>query len=249
MEKSSENNVIASEVKQSSKTSPKDSGLLRHSVPSNDKFSDLRLRIVTGLAFAALAGGALYLGDWVWTAFIAICGVEMFIEWNRLTKMRSIWFRLLGLPYVLTPCAALIGLYYAQNKDPHFLLWLVATVAATDIGAYFAGRLIGGKKLAPVLSPNKTWAGLIGGVIAATTTLGALLYVEYHDIVGGSTLVIGALTALVAQAGDIFESSLKRTAGVKDAGTILPGHGGLLDRVDGLLFAAVFWICLIWWMN
>jgi phosphatidate cytidylyltransferase len=107
---------------------------------------------------------------------------------------------------------------------------------ATDIFAYFAGRSIGGLKLAPAISPNKTWAGLIGGMAGA----GALGWAA-ADVFDLPPIFafIGAPMGAVAQAGDLYESWVKRKAGVKDSGRILPGHGGVLDRVDGLLAATV----------
>ena len=111
-------------------------------------------------------------------------------------------------------------------------LWALALVWATDIGAYFAGRAIGGPKLWPSVSPNKTWAGLIGGVVAAS-----LFGVTLHLWAGlplRLTLATPVL-AVLAQGGDLYESHLKRRAGVKDSGTLLPGHGGVMDRLDGLV--------------
>jgi phosphatidate cytidylyltransferase len=105
-------------------------------------------------------------------------------------------------------------------------------VWACDIGAFFAGRAIGGPKLAPRLSPNKTWAGLGGGVLAASVL--ALLLHRFEGLPLRLTLATPLLAAF-AQAGDLFESWLKRQAGVKDSGNILPGHGGILDRLDGLV--------------
>ncbi len=101
-----------------------------------------------------------------------------------------------------------------------------------DIGAYFAGKFIGGAKLAPVISPNKTWAGLIGGLILASL-FGAFMHWQY-GLAMRLTLAT-PLLALLAQGGDLFESWLKRRAGIKDSGTIFPGHGGVLDRLDGLV--------------
>ena len=109
-------------------------------------------------------------------------------------------------------------------------------VWATDIGAYFAGRAIGGPKLAPSVSPNKTIAGLIGGVICAAVLAGAWVY---YVQLPAKLLWLAVLFAVAAQLGDLFESGLKRRAGVKDSGTWLPGHGGLLDRLDGLVPVAV----------
>jgi phosphatidate cytidylyltransferase len=115
---------------------------------------------------------------------------------------------------------------------PGIVLWTLVVTWSTDIFAYFAGRSIGGPKLAPRISPSKTWAGLIGGV-AGAGLLGWLIAI-WLDLEAPFPYV-GALMGLFAQAGDLFESWLKRRAGVKDSGTLLPGHGGALDRLDGYL--------------
>lgn len=114
------------------------------------------------------------------------------------------------------------------------VLWVALIVAATDIGAFFAGRLIGGPRIWPAVSPNKTWAGLAGGVaLAAVTGLafsGATTGTFYEEVMS-----VSAVAALVAQGGDLAESALKRRFGAKDSGSLLPGHGGALDRLDGFV--------------
>lgn len=137
----------------------------------------------------------------------------------------------LGMLYVGLPVLALL-LVRDQPRGILFAFWMLALVWLCDIGAYFAGRAIGGPKLAPAISPNKTWAGLIGGVIAAGA-FAAALHV-YQGLPWRLTLATPVL-AIFAQAGDLFESWLKRRAGVKDSGNLLPGHGGLLDRLDGVV--------------
>lgn len=152
----------------------------------------------------------------------------------------------LGLLYAGLP---VLGLLFIRDQPNGIALtlWTLATVWATDIGAYFAGRAIGGPKLAPKLSPNKTWAGLIGGM-AAALIVGAVI-----ALFTGLPLILailGPLMAVLAQMGDLFESWLKRRAGVKDSGRLLPGHGGALDRLDGVvpvaslmaLLAVVGWL-------
>jgi phosphatidate cytidylyltransferase len=134
-----------------------------------------------------------------------------------------------GFLYVAIPAFALIVLNWIWFG---IVYWLMVVTWATDICAYFAGRSIGGPKLAPRVSPNKTWAGLIGG-IGGAALFGYL--VAYWLELGSPFLYIGGVMAVVAQAGDLYESWVKRRAGVKDSGTILPGHGGVLDRLDGLL--------------
>lgn len=136
-----------------------------------------------------------------------------------------------GVVYVGLPVLGLL-LLRRQEEGVVFTLWALALVWLCDIGAYAAGRAIGGPKLAPAISPNKTWAGLIGGVIAASL-FGVAMHWHY-GLPWRLTLATPFL-AVLAQAGDLYESWLKRRAGVKDSGNILPGHGGVLDRLDGLV--------------
>jgi phosphatidate cytidylyltransferase len=147
-----------------------------------------------------------------------------------------------GFLYVGLPVASLLLLRHvdgAPGKEEGFgfflTLWVLATVWATDIGAYFFGRAIGGPRLAPALSPNKTWAGLGGGI--AGSALVTMLAVPGLGLAAPlpAAAIVGAGVAVLAQAGDLFESWLKRRAGVKDSGRLLPGHGGALDRLDGVV--------------
>ena len=144
----------------------------------------------------------------------------------------------LGVLYAGLPALALMWLRADAPFGLAAVLYVLAVVIATDTGAYFAGRLIGGPKLAPSWSPNKTWSGLAGGVAAAACAGAACASALTNA--SGTRLAIGAaLLALFAQAGDIAESALKRWFGVKDASAIIPGHGGVMDRIDGLAAAAV----------
>lgn len=111
--------------------------------------------------------------------------------------------------------------------------FVLAVVMAADTGAYYGGHAVGGAKVWPAVSPGKTWAGTISGLFAAAVAAAAFALFRPTGV--GVLAMAGALMALVSQFGDFFESALKRAAGVKDSGAILPGHGGLLDRVDGLL--------------
>ncbi|VVT03424.1 Phosphatidate cytidylyltransferase [Sphingomonas sp. EC-HK361] len=136
-----------------------------------------------------------------------------------------------GVLYCGLPVLALV-LINRQHEGLAWTFWAMALVWGCDIGAFFVGRTFGGPKLAPRLSPNKTWSGLIGGVLLASV-VGALMHWRF-GLPLRMTLATPGL-AVVAQGGDLFESWLKRRAGVKDSGTILPGHGGVLDRLDGLV--------------
>ncbi len=143
-----------------------------------------------------------------------------------------------GMIYVGIPVAALIWLRGHDASGERMIFWLLTSVAMTDIGAYFAGRLIGGPKLAPRISPKKTWAGLIGAMVASATVGAGFALVDPLAPAIGTLAVAGAGLAVVGQAGDLLESSVKRRFGVKDSSNLIPGHGGLLDRVDGLIAAA-----------
>lgn len=187
--------------------------------PRTKRMAQLALSVPLAI-MAPLAAGAGFLA----LGFIA--GAFFFVG----AVTRRPWLAA-GVIYCGLPVLALV-LIRRQEEGIVFTVWALALVWLTDIGAYFAGRAIGGPKLAPKLSPNKTWAGLIGGVIAASIW-GAIMHAAY-----GLPLrltLASPLLAVAAQAGDLFESWLKRRAGVKDSGNILPGHGGVLDRLDGLV--------------
>jgi len=164
-------------------------------------------------------------------------------------------FALLALPYVAGGCLALGWLRVATGEDGLGLfLFVLLVIWATDIGAYFSGKTIGGPKLLPRVSPKKTWAGLIGGMIAAAL-VGSGVALVFGAAQPAIAALVGALTAVVGQAGDLLESYAKRRSDVKDSGSLIPGHGGLLDRIDGLLSAAIavalfhafFGESLAWW--
>ena len=148
----------------------------------------------------------------------------------------SLWASI-GVALVGLPAVALVWLRSVPELGLGLLLWLLIVVWTTDTAAYVVGRGVGGPRLAPSISPGKTWSGLGGGVIGAglasvitTWALGSERLVQFASL--------GAVFAILAQLGDLAESALKRRAGVKDSGSLIPGHGGVLDRVDGLLLTA-----------
>ncbi len=142
-----------------------------------------------------------------------------------------------GVLYVGVASVALIWLRGDGAAGRANVLFLVFVVWASDIGAYAAGRLLGGPKLAPAISPGKTWAGAAGGLLAAMLVGEAAAQALGAAAPGRVALVAGVL-GVAAQGGDLLESAIKRRFGVKDSGRLIPGHGGLLDRLDGLLTAA-----------
>ncbi|WP_417448966.1 phosphatidate cytidylyltransferase [Kordiimonas sp.] len=150
---------------------------------------------------------------------------------------------LAGVAYVGFP---IVSLWLIREGSAILVLWIFLVVWATDIGGYFAGKSIGGLKLAPKISPKKTWAGLLGGM-----ALSVVVSVAVHLIFpfSSSLIVLSLLAATLAvwaQVGDLVESGIKRHFGVKDSGGLIPGHGGLLDRVDGLVFVAPAVVFVSW---
>lgn len=242
----------------------------------------LRLRVISALILAPIVLAFVWAGGAAFAALLAITGVLMATEWERLTggtgrdaagivqiasalsaigvglvfepeaglyvvaagavgsfvvaRSRGAWAAL-GTAYVGLPLVSLLALRDWQEDGFLAVLWLMAVVWSMDIFAYVAGRSIGGPKLAPSISPKKTWAGLIGGALAST-----MAGWVFAPIVGAAILPFALLSGALgvfSQMGDLFESFVKRRFGVKDSGNLIPGHGGMLDRVDGLVFAAV----------
>jgi phosphatidate cytidylyltransferase len=214
------------------------------------KKSDLGVRTVSAVVMVAVAGTALWLGGWVWTVLVGLIAAGVLWEWRALVRgfvsspvRQGVW-NAGGVVYIGAAAAVLLFLR-SDFFPPTAVLSLLLAVIATDIGAYFAGRTIGGPKIAPSISPSKTWAGLGGGAMGATLAIGLMAWANSRAVVGNppspdwhDALIFGPLVAVVAQLGDFFESWMKRKAGVKDSGKLIPGHGGLFDRVDGLLAVA-----------
>lgn len=216
------------------------------------KRSDLPTRAISALAMIGVAGAALWAGGWAWTAFVTFIAAGVLWEWRALVagavaspRMRGLW-NAAGIVYVLPAAAVLVIL---REQDPRLfgVIFPLAAVIGTDVGAYFTGRAFGGPKIAPRISPSKTWSGLVGGIVGASLALAAAIKLGDPKIPMGELLKLGAVfggaAAIVAQSGDFFESWMKRRAGVKDSGRILPGHGGLFDRADGLI-AVLFVIAI-----
>jgi len=185
------------------------------------------------VVLAPLGLGAIWMGGWWFTAVTAAAGVGIGWEWARMCHSRTLALSL-GSMYVACAVAGLIWLRGDLEVGRSNVVFLVLVVWASDIGAYATGRWFGGAKLAPAISPGKTWSGAAGGLIAAI-----LVGVAGSDA-GGYTWdgVVAGGFGLLAQSGDLAESAMKRHFGVKDSSTLIPGHGGLLDRLDGLLAVA-----------
>lgn len=217
---------------------------------------DLKVRLASAVVMLAIAGTAFWFGGLVFDLFVAAVAFGVFAEYVMLvSKIAENPPRLASMVIAGAVYIGWAGLALAVMPEP-LVLAVIGLVICTDTGAYFTGRAIGGPKIAPKISPSKTWAGLAGGMAAAgiwaavvVLTAGYLLSamgptgpslasaLEVANV--GVAALVGALLAVFAQAGDFYQSWLKRRAGVKDSSRLIPGHGGLFDRVDGMLPVAI----------
>lgn len=210
---------------------------------------NLTKRIFTSvIAGAATLTLTLY-SAYTFLALLALVTILAAREWIHIgkhiymddNKARSL-FALSFIPYFLPALLTLGWLRFLPEDSAILVLVVLALVWTTDIAAYAAGRIFGGPKLIPSISPNKTWAGLLGAVIATTGVALTIAHKLPYPL--PSPYLLGIGIAVIAQVGDFFESWLKRKANLKDSGTLLPGHGGILDRIDGLITAAPFFAAL-----
>ncbi|MBK0398831.1 phosphatidate cytidylyltransferase [Limibaculum sp. M0105] len=196
-----------------------------------------------GAALPVLGSAAAVLASYLigWSAGIAILVaviVAAALRDGLAARPRDAAWAAIGLAYLGTACIAFLWL---RLTDPFGVLacaWIVLVVAASDIGGYFAGRLVGGPKLWPRVSPGKTWSGALGAVALAFLSGGVFSWATTGTYYG-EVCAVSAVCSALAQAGDLAESAVKRHFGVKDSGRILPGHGGVLDRLDGLTAATL----------
>lgn len=195
------------------------------------------LRIVSAAVLGPLLLAAIWFG-FPWIDLVAAMAAPLIVsEWIALTRGHLL-MRTLAIAYSMAAIVALLWLRHQPADGRETIVWLVVCVWATDIGAFVVGRAAGGAKLAPRISPGKTWSGLVGGMAWAAVASAAT---GYAFGLGRSIelAAIGAILAVVGQCGDLLESAAKRRAGVKDSGTLIPGHGGLLDRIDALMAVLV----------
>ena len=206
-------------------------------------------RVASLVALAAVAGITVYVGAADALVLLAASAGVIGLFMRGFDRKRAFWVAA-GLLYCGLPMVALLWLRRLPEGGGGLVIATFAVVWATDVGAFFFGRAIGGAKFAPSISPNKTWAGVAGGVAAAAViVLIPFAVFSYNDPFAAEqrhalfavpvVAVLGAVLGSVAIGGDLFESWLKRRAGVKDSGTLLPGHGGVMDRIDGLVPVAV----------
>jgi phosphatidate cytidylyltransferase len=168
---------------------------------------------------------------------IILIGAPALIALIAGSRLRAPFWTGLGLAYVAIPCSGFILLRGAEQNGLTAILYLLIVVWVTDIAAYLGGRALGGPKLWPRISPKKTWSGALSGLAAALVAGGVTVWLSGAGGAAAGVLLAAPLS-VASQAGDLLESALKRRFGIKDSGRIIPGHGGVLDRIDGLLAAA-----------
>ena len=198
--------------------------------------NELAIRSLTGVALVILALMAAYVGGLYFAVLAAAASTAIFYEWMRITKGWGLHWSVAGFLYALLAALALLWIRDRADNGLAVVVWVFIVTWSTDIGAYFAGRTFGRRKLAPAISPNKTWVGLYGGIVAASLVGGAWVWLVGLEPI---LFLLAPVLAVASQAGDLFESWMKRRAGLKDSGNWLPGHGGIFDRLDGLIPVAI----------
>ncbi|WP_445493316.1 phosphatidate cytidylyltransferase [Rhodopseudomonas sp. RCAM05734] len=194
------------------------------------------MRVLAALVMVPIAVAIAYAGGWLWFSLVALVSVGLFVEWVMIVGRNAGWI-VVGVIYAFAALLASV----VVRLDPLWgfaaLMFVLLVVWVTDIGGYFAGRGIGGPKLWPRISPKKTWAGAIGGLVLSLAVAAGFAWFGVGRLL--PLLALAAVLTVVSQLGDLFESAVKRNFGVKDSSHIIPGHGGLLDRFDGYVFAVV----------
>lgn len=202
---------------------------------------NLALRVISAAVLGPIAIAAAYFGGWPFAVFWAAAALAVLWEWTKLVT--GVTWVVAGIGYAGVMFAAPVILRADAAHGLLAILLLFAVVWTTDIFGYFAGRAFGGPKLCPAISPKKTWSGAIAGTLGAMIV--AVLLAGYFGTFNKVAIAgIALLLSVTAQLGDLLESWVKRRFGAKDASQLIPGHGGVMDRLDGF-WAAVFVGCAI----
>lgn len=213
---------------------------------------NLAKRVISACILIPAVLFAIYKGGIFFDTMVMVFAICMAFEWNEITKVSvgfsddgksdnrlsnrsKLAWKMLGVVYISLPCISLVWIIDQLNGDV-IITWLFITVWVADISAFFCGKIIGGLKLAKKISPNKTWSGFLGSLVAAAV-FGMFASRYIYGIAPTYLAAVTVVVAVFAQVGDLFESWVKRKFYVKDSGSIIPGHGGILDRVDGMMIA------------
>ncbi|WP_281431739.1 phosphatidate cytidylyltransferase [Rhodomicrobium vannielii] len=197
-----------------------------------------RIFVIQTVAIIA-AGYSTLIGERVLAIALIVLATWLVFRLHKNSELTSDpWWSAAGVYYAGFPAIALIAIRQDPDYGFHAIIYLFLVVWSADTGAFFVGRLLGGPKLAPSISPNKTWSGFIGG--AATAGLAGVLFALWFEHTSVEIMAgLSVLLAIVSMGGDLGESFIKRAFGVKNSSGLIPGHGGVLDRLDGLVFAAM----------
>ena len=217
------------------------------------KPSTLKLRLISSAILIPIVLAITYIGGDIFNAFVGLCTGIALYEWVHMTRKMKLPKKRLKTLMVITGVFYLsISLYEMmslrqQAEGLYFTLIFVACIWASDSGAYLFGKTIGGKKMCPNISPNKTWAGYAGALICPVIILmtGMTLFFDRPLSFDMITILFGILIGITAQSGDLLISFMKRKAALKDTGALIPGHGGILDRIDALLLALPVYLAYV----
>lgn len=243
MEKDNFNQKISNEVENFSSFIGKIFKNLSQKLDSIDHMDNFKQRVISAIILAIVAIYSILSTSSLFLFIVVLVTILMTMEWVDLVRKsddQKKW-RLIGLFYILIPVYSVLKI---KIISPQALLWMFMIIWTTDIAAFFAGRMFGGAKLAPKISPNKTWVGLFAGVIVSMIIglISSFMFVSGHVIF---FIIISGLLAVIEQISDLIESKIKRIFEVKDSGGIIPGHGGVLDRLDGLTLVAPIVLMII----
>ena len=210
-------------------------------IKNNNAAGNLRKRIASSLILIPLAIYAIFFSQNLFIALAIAITILMTMEWQEIIRPAEDYkkWQIIGVFYILIPVYSVIKirLLDGEQNGEQILLWMFAIIWSTDIMAFFIGKSFGGPKIAPHISPNKTWSGAVGGLITS-----AIIGVISASVLFKGSIVffiaISVILSIIEQVSDLIESKIKRTFGVKDSGSIIPGHGGVLDRLDGMILVA-----------
>jgi phosphatidate cytidylyltransferase len=204
------------------------------------RWGDLAIRTLSALVLAPIALACVWAGGIAFLVIVTAAAIGLAAEWLAMCRApASAVLRVAGLTYILLACGALLWLRLRASGGRADVLFLLGVVWAGDIGAYLIGRCIGGPRLAPIISPGKTWSGAVGGLLASVAAGLCAAYFLADAMIAWRVALVAACLGVVAQAGDLLESYVKRRLKVKDSSHLIPGHGGLLDRLDALMAGAL----------
>jgi phosphatidate cytidylyltransferase len=215
----------------------------------SSRWRDLRRRVISATVLAPVALACMWVGGAAFALLIGAALVLVVAEWASLCwRARAPRMLACGTIWIVLAAAALLWVRADPMAGRPNLLFLILLIWASDIGGYLVGRLVGGARLAPLISPGKTWSGAAGGIAAALAVGWAAAWILPAGGTPAWIVTVALVLCIIGQLGDLAESWAKRRFGVKDSGSLIPGHGGLLDRLDALIavapFAALLAFCL-----